>query len=86
MYSCIYYSMGNKNELLVYQAKNGAIELTADYNEDTIWASASDISSLFGINKSNTSRHIHSIFQDEEIIKNSTVAKYATVEKKKVKE
>ncbi len=70
-----------KNEIVVFQAKNGAIELRADYKLNTIWANINEIADLFEINKSNVSRHIHKIFEDGELIKDSTVAKIATVEK-----
>lgn len=71
----------HKSDIIVYQAKNGAIELRADYKQETIWASINEISELFNINKSNVSRHINNIFADKEIIRNSTVAKLATVQK-----
>lgn len=69
-------------ELAIYQAKNGSIELSVDYKKDTIWASIDEIAFLFDINKSNVSRHIQNIFAEKELIKDSTVAKSATVRKK----
>jgi len=71
-----------KSNIIVYQAKNGAIKLQADYKNDTIWANVNEIAELFDINKSNVSRHINNIFDDRELVKGSTVAKLATVEKK----
>ena len=70
-------------KLAIYQAENGSsIELSVDYEKDTIWASINEIALLFGINKSNVSKHIKNIFSEEEIIKDSTVAKNATVRKR----
>lgn len=69
-------------ELAIYQAKNGSIELSVDYKKDTIWASIDEIAFLFDINKSNVSRHIQNIFAEKELVKDSTVAKSATVRKK----
>ncbi len=75
----------NKKSLVIYQSKSGAIEFHADYSQETIWANINEISELFGINKSNVSRHINNVFKDKEIIKDSTVAKYATVQRREGK-
>ncbi len=69
-------------KLAIYQTKSGSIELSIDYKKDTIWANIDEIAFLFDINKSNVSRHIQNIFSEEEIVKNSTVAKSATVRRK----
>lgn len=65
---------------IIYQAKNGAIELRGDFGHETIWGSLSQISELFGRDKSVISRHIKNIFKSGELDKNSTVAKIATVQ------
>ena len=70
-----------KENTVVFQAKNGAIELQIDCKQDTMWANIDEIAELFDIDKSNISRHIKNIFKDKELIKNSTVAKNATVQK-----
>ena len=67
-----------KNQIAIYQAKNGAIELRADFNKDTVWASLDQVASLFGRDKSVISRHIKNIFKDKELEENSVVAKNAT--------
>jgi len=55
------------NNLVVYQAKDGAIEFHSDYRHNTVWASQSDIATLFMIDQSVVSRHIRNIFNDGEI-------------------
>jgi len=67
-----------KNQIAIYQAKNGAIELRADLNKDTVWASLDQVASLFGRDKSVISRHIKNIFRDKELEEISVVAKNAT--------
>lgn len=67
-----------KKHIAVYQAKNGAIELRADLNKDTVWASLDQVASLFGRDKSVISRHIKNIFRDKELEESSVVAKNAT--------
>ena len=51
----------NKN-IVVYQAKNGAIELREDVRAETVWASLDQIANLFGRDKSVISRHIKNTF------------------------
>ena len=70
--------MENINNTVIYQAKNGALELQTDIAKDTIWANLKQIAVLFDRDKSVISRHIKNIFKDEELYKNSVVAKNAT--------
>lgn len=70
--------MEKSKDLIIYQAKNGAIALKSDANKETIWASLNQIAELFGRDKSVISRHIKNILKDEELTKDSVVAKNAT--------
>jgi len=65
-------------ELAIYQALNGEIKLKEDIENETIWASLDEISTIFGRDKSVVSRHIRNIFRDEELIEESVVAIFAT--------
>ncbi len=69
----------NKN-VVIYQAKSGAIELKGDLSKETIWASLDQIATLFGRDKSVISRHIKDIFEQRELNPRATVAKNATVQ------
>lgn len=73
--------MNTKTHTIIYQAKNGAIELKGDLTQDTIWANLDQISSVFGRDKSVISRHIKNIYKDEELKKDSVVAFFATTAK-----
>ena len=64
-----------KNKIAIYQAKNGAIELRADSNKETIWATQADIVKLFEKDQSVISRHISGIFKDGEINQKSNMQK-----------
>ena len=66
----------NKNEgLLIYQAKNGAIELRGDFNNETIWITQMQIVKLFDIDQSVVSRHINNLFKDGEVDEKSNMQK-----------
>src|SRR3989338_6829962 len=62
---------------VVYQTKNGAIELKQDSREDTVWASQAHIAEIFEIERSVISKHIRNIFKNKELDANSVCAKMA---------
>ncbi len=64
-----------KKQLMIYQAKNGAIELRGDFDNETIWATQAQIINIFGIDQSVVSRHITNIFKDGEIDEKSNMQK-----------
>ena len=64
----------NKN-IIIYQAKSGAIELRGDFSHETIWASQKQIVELFNVDQSVVSRHIKNIFKDEEVDRKSNMQK-----------
>jgi hypothetical protein len=66
------------NQIVVYQAKSGAIELRRDIRADTIWASLDQIARVFGRDKSVISRHIKKVFAERELKRASVVAFFAT--------
>jgi len=68
-------------QLIIYQAKNGAIEFRGDFELDTVWGNLNQIAELFGRDKSVVSRHIKNIFTSGELEEKATVAKIATVQK-----
>ena len=72
---------GHVADTVIYQSKNGSLELKADIQQDTIWANLMQISDLFGTDKSGVSRHIRNIYNSGELSKKRTVANFATVQK-----
>ena len=63
----------------IYQAKNGAIELSVDTQKETIWANLNQVANLFGVQKAAISKHFKSIFESGELIEKTTVSKMETV-------
>ena len=70
-----------QKEILIYQSKSGKIEFRGDLKKDTIWGNLNQIAELFGRDKSVISRHVNNIFNSDELKRDSTVAKIATVQK-----
>ena len=71
---------GENKKVVIYQAKNGAIELRGDASRETIWATLDQIADVFGRDKSVISRHLKNIYKEEELDERATVAKNATVQ------
>ncbi|MDP4008497.1 MAG: virulence protein RhuM/Fic/DOC family protein [Candidatus Peregrinibacteria bacterium] len=67
--------MKKNNNIVIYQAKNGAIELKGDLKKETLWASQTQIVELFGVDQSVVSRHIKNIFKDNEVVQKSNMQK-----------
>src|SRR6185437_810784 len=62
-------------DLVVYQAKSGAIELRADVAHETVWATQAQITKLFGVDRTVITRHIRNVIRDGEIDEKSNVQK-----------
>lgn len=67
-----------KQDIVIYQAPSGAIELRGDFKRDTIWATQDQIGALFSTTKQNISQHFKSIFKSGELDENSVVKDFFT--------
>lgn len=61
--------------LILYTSPKGVVELRADTDRDTIWATQDQIVSLFDIDQSVVSRHIGNILKDGEVDEKSNMQK-----------
>ncbi len=66
-----------KNHVVIFQAKNGAIELRGDVEKDTLWATQTQIAEVFATERSVATKHIRNILKDKEIDERSVCAKFA---------
>lgn len=69
--------MKEKNNVVIYQAKNGAIELRGDFERENIWATQAQIADVFGSERSVVTKHIRNILKDKELDEKSVCAKFA---------
>jgi len=70
--------MTDQNQIEIYQTRDGLTEINVQLKEETVWLSQGQLVELFGRDKSVISRHLNNIFKEDELIKNSVVAKFAT--------
>ncbi len=67
-----------KSDLVLYKSKDGHVHMDVQLKHETLWLSLDQLASLFERDKSVISRHLHKIFQSNELIRDSVVAKNAT--------
>ena len=65
----------NKQNVVIYQASNGAIELRGDFQHENLWATQAQISELFSIDRTVVTKHIGNILKTGEINEKSNVQK-----------
>lgn len=76
------------NDVVIF--KNGELELevTVSENRENVWLSQDQMATLFDVDRSRVTRHIKNIYDDNELVENSTCAENALVQtegKRKVK-
>ena len=69
-----------ENQIVVF--KDGALELDVKITpeQDTVWLRAEEMALLFDRDRSVIQRHIRSIFNENELDRSSTCAKFAQVQ------
>lgn len=64
-----------KQGVVIYQAKSGAIELKGDFSHETLWATQAQIAKVFNIERSVVTKHIGNILKSAEVKEKSNVQK-----------
>ncbi len=69
----------SSSEILLYQSEDGKIKIQVRLDDNTVWLTQTDMVELFQSSKSNISEHIKHIFEEGELMPDSTVRKFRTV-------
>ena len=69
----------NKGQILLYQTPDGEARIEVRLQGETVWLNLDQMAELFQRNKFTISRHIRNVFEEGELRKETTVAKFATV-------
>lgn len=70
----------DNSKMVIYTTEDGLVKIETTFNSETVWLSLDQMSTLFQRDKSTISRHIKNIFDEGELIREATVAKFATVQ------
>ncbi len=68
-------------ELIIYQAKNGVLELRGDFSHETLWATQAQIAEAFGVDVRTISEHIRNIYKTNELSEKATLRNFRIVQK-----
>jgi len=67
------------SDIVIYE--NGEVALSATVENETIWLSQKQMAELFGKSTKTVNEHIHNIFKEGELEKDSTIRKFRIVQK-----
>ena len=70
--------MDDKGNIVIYQTEDGNTKIDVRFEDETVWLTLDQLSSLFQRDKSTLSRHIKNDFNEGELERDSVVAKIAT--------
>ncbi len=69
-----------KNEIILYQPDDLSARIEVRVDNETVWLNRQQIALLFNRDVKTIGKHINNVFKEGELGKNSTVAKFATVQ------
>lgn len=69
-----------KGQVLLYQTDEGRLRLECRLEGETLWLTLNQMAKLFGRDKSVISKHLKAIYEEGELVREATVAKFATVQ------
>ena len=70
----------NQGNIVIYQAEDGHARIEVRLEDETVWLTQAQLTELYQTSKSNISEHIKHIFEEGELVKESTVRKFRTVQ------
>lgn len=69
------------SKIIMYTTEDGLTKIETTFEADTVWLTLEQMAELFQRDKSTISRHIKNIFREGELQPDTTVAKFATVQR-----
>ena len=72
--------MDNKNEILIYEDKDGITKVNVTFTDEDIWLTQSQLAEIYKTTQQNIIQHITSIYKDNELPIDSTNKKILLVQ------
>ena len=72
--------MDNKNEILIYEDKDGITKVNVTFSDEDIWLTQNQLADIYKTTQQNISQHIVSIYKDNELPMDSTNKKILLVQ------
>lgn len=70
----------NDQSISLYQSEDGNVTLEVNLEKDTVWLSQKQMAQLFDRDYKTISKHVNNVFEEGELEREATVAKFATVQ------
>jgi len=68
----------NNSEIIIYQTESDEVRIQTRLHDETVWLNRHQMADLFDRDIKTIGKHINNTFNEEELNKNSVVAKFAT--------
>jgi hypothetical protein len=72
--------MANASEIIIYNTEDGKCKVDVRLEDDTVWLTQNQMAELFQKAKSTISEHITNIYDDGELIRETTMRKFGNSE------
>ncbi len=70
--------INNNSDILLYETEDGTIKIDVRLENESVWLSQAQMTTLFNTTKQNVSLHIKNVFEEGELDESSVVKKYLT--------
>ena len=67
-----------KAHIVIFKTSNGKVSIEVHFEAETVWLSLDQMTMLFDRDKSTIFRHIKNVLEEEELVRDAVVAKFAT--------
>ena len=71
--------MKEQNQIEIYKALDGSTQIKAQFEQDTVWLTQSQMAELFQKDIRTISEHIQNVYSTEELLASSTLRKFRIV-------
>lgn len=72
--------MAQKSEIIIYQTEDNETRIETRLLDETVWLTQQQIAELFSKDKRTISEHVGNIYKECELVRESTVRKFRTVQ------
>ncbi len=66
----------NKSQIIIYQTESGETKLDVRFQDETVWLTQAQLSTLFNKGRTTITEHISNIFKEGELEENSVCRKF----------
>ena len=77
--------MENKNEILIYEDKDGITKVNVTFTDEDIWLTKYQLADIYKTTRQNIEQHINNIYDDNELPVDSTCKKFLQVQNEGVR-